>query len=145
MMLLPPTVCTGISSKRHLHISRWIIPKPKMPGKHTQSQADSSRYPYKFLWRDYIGCHPQLSSIKPLMAWKDSVDIYEVEKGVLLYGTVLLLICFCIMSCLLLPVVMIVFCVSPLHCHLCMYYVIWCYSHNECLPSWWKSVQKLFS
>lgn len=46
-----------------------------VPAKRTRSQAGSSRYPYKFLRGEYVGRHPQLSSIKPLIAWKDSVDI----------------------------------------------------------------------
>ena len=48
-----------------------------VPAKRTRSQATGvgSRYPYKIRRGDSAERHPQLSSIKPLLVWKDSVDI----------------------------------------------------------------------
>jgi hypothetical protein len=62
-----------------------------VPAKHTQSQATGvSRYPYKIRQGDHTQHHPQLSSIKPLTVWKDSVDYRKLRRGFCLVGTVFL-------------------------------------------------------
>ena len=47
-----------------------------VPAKRKSSAtAVGNRYPYKLLRGDHTQRHPQLSTIKPLKMWKDSVDI----------------------------------------------------------------------
>jgi hypothetical protein len=46
-----------------------------VPAKRTRSQVGVGRYPYKISRGDHAQRHPQISSIKPLAVWKDSVDV----------------------------------------------------------------------